>query len=236
MAKVLIAVTSYNDVFYQDGLKTGLYFTEAYHPFEKFVEAGYEIQFVSETGTWGYDEHSIVENQLDPKDFAAFADKKSAFNVAIGQIKKASEINASDYEIFFAAGGHGTCFDYPTAKGLQSIALDIYATKSGVVAAVCHGPEIFDGLLDKTTGKPIIEGKKITGFTDEGERVLHIDKIMQLKNLKTVEQIAKELGATYVAPEGPWDDFSIVDGKIVTGVNPQSALSTATKTISAFKQ
>jgi len=35
---------------------------------------------------------------------------------------------------------------------------------------------------------------------------------------------------------GVWDDFHIVDGRIVTGMNPQSAKSTANAAVEAFEK
>jgi D-lactate dehydratase len=37
--KALIAITSYHGVIYPDGTKTGLFFTEALHPFEVLTQA-----------------------------------------------------------------------------------------------------------------------------------------------------------------------------------------------------
>lgn len=63
----------------------------------------------------------------------------------------------------------------------------------------------------------MIEGKSITGFTDVGETILGVDSILKAKNLATVEDVAKKYGAKYLAPVGPWDDYSITDGRLVTG-------------------
>ncbi|KOG96480.1 uncharacterized protein DI49_4808 [Saccharomyces eubayanus] len=232
--KVLLALTSYNDVFYSDGSKTGVFAVEALHPFNTFKKEGFEVDFVSETGKFGWDEHSLAKEALDGQDKIDFENKSSDFNKALAKIKTPKEVNADDYQIFFASAGHGTLFDYPKAKDLQDIASDIYAN-GGVVAAVCHGPAIFDGLTNKSTGKPLIEGKSITGFTDVGETVLGLDSILKAKGLATVEDIAKKYGAKYLAPVGPWDDYSITDGKLVTGVNPASAHSTAVRSIKALE-
>ncbi len=43
---------------------------------------------------------------------------------------------------------------------------------------VCHGPAILPGVIDSKTGKSIIEGKTVTGFTIEGELIFRIlDKL-----------------------------------------------------------
>ena len=233
MVKVLLALTSANPVFYADGKRTGVFVVEALHPFEVYKKKGYEIQFVSETGTFGYDEHSTSEDFLTGEDKDIFEDQNSDYNVHLKNIKKASDVSSKDYDIFFGSAGHGTLFDYPKAKNLQKLAAEIY-DKGGVVSAVCHGPAIFENLIDPKTNEPLIKGKKITGFTDVGEDILEVTDIMKKDNLLTIKQVAEKEGATYVEPEGPWDNFTVTDGKIVTGVNPQSAAKTAEESIAAL--
>jgi putative intracellular protease/amidase len=233
--KVLLALTSYNDVFYHDGTKTGVFVVEALHPFDVFIANGYTVDFVSEDGKFGWDDHSLSSDFLGDDDRKVFEDKKSAFSTGLANIKSAADVKSQDYEIFFASAGHGTLFDYPTAKGLQKLAAEIYHN-GGVVAAVCHGPAIFDGLTEIATGKPLIQGRSITGFTDIGEQLLKVDDIMKERNLLSVEDIAKKYGATYLPPVGPWDDYSVSDGRLITGVNPASAHSTALRSITALKE
>lgn len=72
------------------------------------------------------------------------------------------------YGIFFAAGGHAAIYDYPQASNLHKLAAQVYAN-GGVVSAVCHGPALLPGIKDNSTGKPLIQGKKVTGFAEKGE-------------------------------------------------------------------
>lgn len=234
MVKVLIGVTSHHEVFYGDGAKTGLFALEALHPFQTFRAKQFDVEFVSETGTVGYDEHSLSKDFLNGKDLDIYNDKQSEFNIAMSKIRKASDIDPSEYSIIFFAGGHGTVYDFPQAKGLHHIAEEIWKNK-GVVSAVCHGPAIFDGMKDPhNPGKLLVEGKTITGFTDEGEKAMGLEETLKEKNLGSIEALSKKLGAKFSSPSGPWDDYSISDGKLVTGVNPASATSTATKAIQAL--
>lgn len=39
-----------------------------------------------------------------------------------------------------------------------------------------------------------------------------------------------------VRSEGVWDDFHVTDGRIVTGMNPQSAKSTAKAAVDIFQK
>lgn len=229
MVKALLALTSYNGKFYDDGANTGVFFVEAYHPWAHLVKEGVEVTFVSETGTFGWDEHSISEAFLQGDDRKVYEDANSDFNKALKDVKKPSEVNAADFDIFFAAGGHGAVFDFPKAKGLHKLAYEIYTQKK-VLAAVCHGPLIFEN-LDDAFGQRLIRGKKITGFTDEGEAQLKLENIFKEQNLHTPREVAELSGATYVDPPSPWESFVVVDGNLVTGVNPASATDTVAKSL-----
>jgi len=232
--KALIAITSYNGVFYADGKRTGLFFTEALHPFEVLTRAGFEVDLATETGAFGFDEHSLEPEFLTAEDEAAYKDPTHPFMVKLKtQLRKAADLNPSEYGLFFASAGHASIYDYPKARGLQSIAEDVWS-RGGVVSAVCHGPAILPGIADSTTGRSIIAGKAVTGFTTEGEIVLQVlDKIKQ-DRVPTIEEGAAKVGAKYLAPLHPFDDFSITDGRVVTGANPASAHSTAERAVKAF--
>lgn len=84
--------------------------------------------------------------------------------------------------------------DYPHATDLKKIAARVWQI-GGLVTAVCHGAAIFADLLDPETGKPIVDGKKITGFTTEGEEVMGIMGALRSWNEPFVDEHAKALGA-----------------------------------------
>ena len=105
--KALIAITSYHGVIYPDGTKTGLFFTEALHPFEVLTQAGFEVDFATETGTFGLDDLSLTSQFLAGDDKSVFENPKHSFNVKLNsQLKKASDLNKEDYGLFFASAGH----------------------------------------------------------------------------------------------------------------------------------
>ena len=58
--KALISISSFNGAIYPNGHKTGLFFTEALHPFEVLTQAGFEVDIASETGTYGLDGISLI--------------------------------------------------------------------------------------------------------------------------------------------------------------------------------
>src|ERR1700735_2026665 len=179
MAKTLprtaiIAISSFNGAIYPDGHKTGLFFTEALHPFEVLVAAGFEVDLASETGTFGFDFNSLQPPFLAGSDKAAYNNPNHPFMVKLNShLKKASDLKKGEYGVFFASAGHAALYDYPTAKGLQAIAADVW-DRGGIVGTVFHAPAIFPGVIDSKTGKSIIEGKTVTGFTIEGELIFRI--------------------------------------------------------------
>jgi putative intracellular protease/amidase len=232
--KALIAITSYNGVIYPDGTRTGLFFTEALHPFEVLTQAGFDVDLATETGTYGLDDLSLTSQFLAGDDKAVFENPKHPFNVKLNaQLKKAADLKKGEYGLFFASAGHAALYDYPTAQGLQSIAADVW-NRGGIVTAVCHGPVLLPGVIDSKTGKSIIAGKTVTGFTIEGEIVLEVwDKLKSDKVPPVVEAVSKA-GADYSSPMHPFDDYSITVGRLITGANPASARSAAERALKAF--
>jgi putative intracellular protease/amidase len=232
--KALISITSYNGVIYPDGTKTGLFFTEALHPFEVLTQAGFEVDLATETGTYGLDDLSLTSQFLAGDDKAVFENPEHPFNVKLNtQLKKAADLKMDEYGLFFASAGHAALYDYPTARGLQSIAADVW-DRGGIVTAVCHGPVLLPGVIDAKTGKSIIAGKSVTGFTIEGEIVLKVwDKLKSDRVPPVVEAVTKA-GADYSSPMHPFDDYSITVGRLVTGANPASARSAAERALKAF--
>jgi D-lactate dehydratase len=231
----LISISSYHGVIYPDGTKTGLFYTEALHPFEVLTAAGFEIDLASETGTFGLDDLSLTDRFLAGDDKAVYENPQHPFNVQLNtQLKKASELDKEKYGLFFGSAGHAALYDYPTAKGLQAVATDVWG-RGGIVSAVCHGPVLLPGVIDSATGKSIIEGQTVTGFTIEGEIVLKVwDKLQSDKVAPVVDAVTKA-GAHYSSPMHPFDDYSITAGRLVTGANPASARSGAQRALKAFE-
>ncbi|KAK9349664.1 class I glutamine amidotransferase-like protein [Lipomyces doorenjongii] len=231
--KALIAISSAHAVLYPDGKETGLFVTEALHPFNVFRNAGFEVDLISETGTYQPDWLSQQEDWLHDEDRRVWEDHKSQFRSKLDNLLKPSDVKPENYGLFFASAGHASVIDNPTAKGLQEIAAKIYAN-GGIISAVCHGGAIFPGVIDPSTNKSIIHGKRVTGFTTQGEKEEGVLDTIKSWKRPTIETSAADAGAIYVSPPGPWDPFSITDGRIVTGANPASAQITAENADVAF--
>src|SRR5262249_2432132 len=149
------------------------------------------------------------------------------------QLRKASDLKKEDYGFFFASAGHAALYDYPTAKGLQAVAADVWE-RGGIVGTVCHGPAILPGIIDSKTGKSIVQGRTVTGFTLEGELIFRILDKLRADGVVPVVEAVTAAGAFYSGPMGAFDDYSITSGRLVTGTNPASGRSVAERGVKMF--
>ncbi|KAH6627710.1 IgE-binging protein [Chaetomium tenue] len=232
--RALISITSAQAKLFQGTETTGLFISEALHPFRVLTAAGFEVDLASETGSYTPDWLSQQPDFLHGEDLAIWNDTNSDFRKKLDNMPRAADLDPSQYGVFYASAGHAALIDYPTATALQKIASQVWAN-GGVVASVCHGPAIFAGVLDLATGEPLIRGKTITGFTTEAENTMGIMADLRSWGSAMVEELAEQLGAEYKRAPGIWDDFHVVDGRLVTGQNPASATSTARAVVEVFE-
>lgn len=131
---------------------------------------------------------------------------------------------SSGVDAIFLCGGHGTCTDFHVSADLKSAIETLYADNK-VVAAVCHGPT---GLTHCTNpdGTPLVKDKVVTGFKDSEEIAVQLENIVPFM----LEAKLKELGAKYESADD-WNPHVCVDGKLVTGQNPQSSAAIAAAVI-----
>jgi len=95
--KALIAISSFHGAIYPSGGKTGLFFTEALHPFEVLTQAGFEVDLATETGTFGFDDVSLTPPFLAGSNKAVFDNPKHPFMVKLkSHLKKQVQAAMAD--------------------------------------------------------------------------------------------------------------------------------------------
>lgn len=106
-----------------------------------------------------------IQQFVQPVDWKYYADE--TFRNKLADTLKPEEVNASDYDVIYYAGGHGVVWDFPEDKGLQNIARTIYENQ-GIISSVCHGAV---GLFNITLsdGSLLIKDKTVTGFSNSEE-------------------------------------------------------------------
>ncbi|WP_078830502.1 type 1 glutamine amidotransferase domain-containing protein [Sediminibacterium ginsengisoli] len=208
--KILFVVTSH-DTKGSTGEKTGYYLGEVSHPWDVLTEAGYEIDFVSPEGGTPPVDGLDLNDSINKKFW-----EDAYYQNKISHSMKPSEVNSGDYKAIFYAGGHGAMWDLPNDTAIAGIAAAIYEN-NGIVAAVCHGPA---GLINirLNNGALLVSGKKVNGFSNEEEEIVKLTTVVPF----LLENKLKELGGIYEKSQ-PWQSHVTVDGRLITGQNPQSA-------------
>lgn len=215
--RVLMVVTNHQEITPHH--PTGLWLSEFTEPYTLFRKAGYHVSVASlQGGKAPIDPRSLPDT--DDDDTVAAMER-------LENTLPLREVSTGKFDAIFLPGGHGTMYDLPASEELARV-LRSFHESGRVIAAVCHGPA---GLLGASLadGSPLVQGKRVTGFTNEEERAAGFDTLMPF----LLEDRLRELGAIFVGAP-PWSDHVERDGRLITGQNPQSSLSTARAVIEAL--
>lgn len=214
--KVLFVVTSHGELG-DTGKPTGYWLSEVTHPWSVLSQK-FGIDVVSPKG--GKPPVDGLDDLKDPINKKYWDDP--AWQKKMDNTMKPAEVRPDEYAAIFYAGGHGAMWDFPNNAALAKIAQAIH-DQGGVVSAVCHGPA---GLLDihLDNGEYLIKGKKLVSFTNKEEELIGMAKIVPFM----LQTALESKGCIYEAG-APWSDHVVVDGRLVTGQNPMSALSLGKK-------
>lgn len=214
MKKIVFVITSH-DKLGDTGEKTGVWLEEFTGPYYFLKNKGVEITLASPKGG----RPPIDPTSELPKfqtDSTKKFEKDSEAQAVFSKTVKLESIDHNDYDAVFYTGGYGPLWDLADDK--NSIALiEAFYHNNKPIATVCHGPAIFKNTKD-TTGKPLVEGKKVTAYSNSEEAAINFTDIVAF----SVEDMLKENGGIY--SKGPdWNPFAQEDGLLITGQNPSSA-------------
>lgn len=207
---VLFVLTSHG-IKGSTGQPTGYYLGEVTHPLAELQAAGIPVEFASIQGG----EPPVDGLDLDDAINARYWNDP-AFRDAVRDTRRLGDVDASRYAGIFFVGGHGAMWDFPGNADIQRVTREIYEA-GGLVGAVCHGPA---ALVDITlsNGAHLVAGKNVGAFTDSEERAVQLDAVVPFLLASTLEQ----RGAHHHAAPN-WTGKVVVDGRLITGQNPQSA-------------
>ncbi|WP_312317955.1 type 1 glutamine amidotransferase domain-containing protein [Acinetobacter variabilis] len=224
--KILIVLTSH-DQLGETGKKTGFWLEELAAPYYTFIDAGADVTLASPAGG---------QPPLDPKSNEPDAQTETTKRFeaddvamqALANTHKLSEVLNQDFDAVFYPGGHGPLWDL--AKDQNSISLieqTLQANKP--VALVCHAPGVLRDVKN-AEGRPIVEGKSVTGFSNTEEDDVGLTDIVPF----LVEDTLKEKGGQYSKAED-WQVYVQQDGLLITGQNPASSAATAEALLKLLK-
>ncbi|MET0968032.1 MAG: type 1 glutamine amidotransferase domain-containing protein [Tardiphaga sp.] len=212
--KILMVLTSH-DKLGTTGRKTGFWLEELAAPYYAFLAAGADIVLASPKGG---------QPPLDPKsnEPANQTDLTRRFEAdpkAMAQLAttvRVDSVSQADFDTVFYPGGHGPLWDL--AEDRNSIALiEAFLAAGKPIALVCHAPGVLRHAR-QPDGKPLVDGKKVTGFTNSEEEGVGLTQVVPF----LVEDELKAKGGIY--SKGPdWASYVLTDGLLTTGQNPASS-------------
>lgn len=211
MKKVLIAVTNHDTLGTTDQVN-GTYSPELTHVVDVLNQAGIEYDIASIKGGKAPLYGTDIEN--DSVNSAVL--NNHSFLNAINNTIPVTRLKSQSYAALFYPGGFGLLSDLAENQQFADIAAAIYE-KNGVLAAVCHGPA---GLLPVTlsNGEKLLANKGVTAFTREEE----ID-FGTINDIPFLLEEALTRTALQYNKKQPWQEFVMVDERLITGQNPASA-------------
>lgn len=220
--KILAVVTS-ADSMGASGKATGYELTELARAYYVFQANGFEVDVASPLG--GKPAVIIDDEDMGAYDFAFLNDNIAQYKTS--HTIPMEKVISENYEAVFFAGGKGAMFDFPENKHIQAMVQKLYESDK-VIGAVCHGPAaLVNVVLDN--GRPLLENKKVSGFTNEEELLL-------IPEAKTIfpfllQDKLTEQGANFNEGAMYLEQISH-DENLVTGQNPWSTWKMAETMVS----
>ena len=225
--RVLVVVTNHAD-YPSRSDKTGLWLTELTHFWDVLHDAGIPMDIASPAGgNTPLDERSMSGFYLDDAARAHLADP--TFMEQLAHTKRAADVDPTRYAAIYFTGGHGTMWDFRDAPGLKRVAEAIYQ-HGGIVSAVCHGNAALIQLR-APDGKPLIDGRRVTGFSNAEERLSGTRDQVPFR----LQDDMVQAGAKYESALLPFTPYAVTDGRLVTGQNPQSSRAVAIRVLALLE-
>jgi putative intracellular protease/amidase len=224
--KVLFVVTSH-DQLGNTGKKTGLWLGEFAAPYYTLADAGYEITIASPKGFGPIDPFS------EQPQFATDANRRfytdEVVKAKLSHTALLSSVSESDYDAIFFPGGHGPMWDLAEDATVAKL-IETFYQHNKPVSLLCHGSVALKH-AKAANGEPLIKGKKVAGFTNGEEDAVGLTQAVPF----LTEDLLRSLGADYQKGDD-WSSFSVVDGLLITGQNPQSAQITGENLLKALTE
>lgn len=216
--RILFVVTSANHMGSAPEA-TGSWLEEIAGPYFAFLDAKCEVTIASpKGGAAPIDPTSIKPENLTASTHRFDADAKA--QQVLKNTAKLSDISVGDYDAIFFAGGHGTMEDFPTDASVK-VTIEAFYAAHKPVSAVCHGPACFVN-ANKPSGEAMIKGHRYSCFTDAEEVIAGHEKAVPFM----LESRLTGQGGT-ITHAAPFAANVVVDGQLITGQNPASAIPVA---------
>lgn len=205
-------------LFVVSSAKVGFWLAELTHPFWHFSERGAEITIASPEGgeilpdktSDPYSPTSWEANDLVSKGF--LSDQTLA--ARLKDTVPLKDVRMSNFDGIHVVGGGGAAVDLYPNPDMTSL-LDQAFEQGKIVGAICHGAIALANVPER------VAGRSATGFSRvEDAQVEDLYGKDFIPNFP--QPVMEAAGITFSATD-PWGVRVVVDGKMITGQNQQSA-------------
>lgn len=230
--KRALVITTSHDVLAAlgetQGPATGVVASEMTHPYYVFLDGGMQVDVASVNGgKIPVAPDSLGRISATPETTRFLQD--AIFKAKVDKSIKIDDVDFSEYDIIFLAGGWGAAYDLGYSPVLaQKISNAYYADNKPVIGGVCHGVLGLINAKDRD-GNLLIAGRRMTGVSDKQIKELNIEITPQHP-----ETELRKAGTLYESQTAFRDMFAthvVVDDekRFVTGQNQNSSTETAHK-------
>lgn len=226
--RALIVTTSHgvlNKPGETTGAKTGVFGSEMTIPYYEFSDANMQVDLASiKGGEIPIDPSSFWYAIRSPQDERYTKDK--VLQAKVKNSIPVANVNFSDYDVVFFAGGWGAAYDMNSEVVANKVS-DAYYNSDVIFGSVCHGALAFTEAKDKK-GNPLIAGRAMTGVTQKQIKSFGISFTPNHP-----EEELKKAGAIYKADRSKRiDQFATItvidkEKRFITGQNQNSSHETA---------
>src|SRR3954451_17013912 len=225
--KVLMVITSHDELG-NTGRKTGFWLEELAAPYYVFKDAGVEVTLASPKGG---------RPPLDPKsnepesrtELTLRFEQDEDAQADLDKPVRLDSVKQEDFDTLFYPGGHGPMWDLAEDKDSVTL-IESFLAAGKTIAVVCHSTGALRH-VKTPDGKPLVEGKEVTGFTNGEEEEVGLTKVVPF----LVEDEMLKLGAIF-SKKADWAPHVVSDGLLITGQNPHSSGAAANTLMAAVKQ
>ena len=217
-----------------DGKPTGVMASEMTHPYYNFLDAGMSVDVASvKGGEIPVDPQTLLYMIRTPEDDRFLEDP--AFQAKVKNSLRIDDVDFTQYDIIFLAGGWGAAYDLGYSPVLAEKISEAYYTQTPVIGGVCHGVLGLINARDRD-GNLLIAGRRMTGVSDKQIKELGIEITPQHP-----ETELRKAGVIYESQSAFRDIFAthvVVDDekRFVTGQNQNSGYETAQKMMAIISE
>ena len=209
------------------GKPSGVAASEMTHSYYGFLDAGMEVDVASiKGGEIPVDPQTLMYMIKTPEDERFLNDP--AFQAKVKNSLRIDDVDFTEYDIIFLAGGWGAAYDLGYSPVLAEKISEAYYAQTPVIGGVCHGVLGLINAKDRE-GNLLIAGRRMTGVSDKQIKELGIEMTPQHP-----EAELRKAGVIYESQSAFRDIFAtlvVVDDeeRFVTGQNQNSSHETAQK-------